>query len=77
MLDSQTGYKMYDEVKGMAKVKAAAIAAVQQQAAAEGWDSDALEAGLDYATRNPHLYTDPLTGDEKSVRAEVRYVIGK
>ena len=77
MLDSQTGYKMYDEVKGMAKVKAAAVAAVQQQAANEGWDSDSLEKGLEYATRNPHLYTDPLTGDEKSVRAEVRYVIGK
>ena len=76
-VDSISGYKMYTKTKGMVKIKAAAVAAVQQQAATEGWDSDSLEKGLEYATRNPHLYTDPLTGDEKSVRAEVRYVIGK
>jgi hypothetical protein len=76
-IDPTTGYKQYDEIKGMAKVKASAIADVQRRAAAEGWDSDALEAGLDYATRHPHLYIDPISGDEKSARAEVRYVVGK
>lgn len=76
-IDPATGYKMYDELKGQAKIKAAAVAAVQQQAANEGWTDDELESGIAYATANPHLYTDPISGEEKSVRAEVRYVIGK
>lgn len=76
-IDPVNGYKMYDEVKGQAKIKAAAVTAVQQQAAAEGWSDEELEAGISYATTNPHLYIDPISGDEKSVRAEVRYVVGK
>jgi len=71
------GYKVYNEIKGQAKIAAAAIAAVQQQAATEGWSDDDLNAGLDYARKNPHLYIDPISGEEKSVRAEVRYVVGK
>lgn len=77
LIDSTSGYKLYKEVKGMVNVKADAVASVQQRAANEGWSADELEEGLAYASANPHLYMDPISGEEKSVRAEIRYIVGK
>lgn len=72
-VNPETGYKEYDELKGQARITDAAIREAQYRAVEAGEDVDEAVAN---AAKNPHLYLDPLTGDERSVRAEVRYVVG-
>lgn len=76
-IDPQTGYKIYDELKGQSKIAQAAVQAAQMRAMEEGLDEEATNSLISYAAKNPHLYIDPISGDEKSVRAEVRYIVGK
>lgn len=76
-IDPTTGYKMYDELKGQSKIAHAAVTAAQVRAMEEGLDDEATQAMIAYAANHPHLYIDPISGDEKSVRAEVRYIVGK
>jgi hypothetical protein len=71
------GYKAYTEVKGQSKIQQAAIQSAQMRAMTEGLDEEGTNTLINYAAKNPHLYIDPVSGDEKSVRAEVRYIVGK
>lgn len=69
----ETGYKVYDELKGQVRITDAAIRTAQSRAADAGED---IDEAIATAAKSPHLYLDPISGDERSVRAEVRYVVG-
>lgn len=71
------GYKVYSDIKGQARIKAMATAAVQQEAVNGDWSDEQLAAGLAYANTNPHLYVDPISGEERSVRAEIYRIVGR
>lgn len=63
------------DIKGMKKVAAAALMDAQKRAAENGWDEDQTAVAVAYAQQNPHLYYDD-SNEERSVRAEVRGIVG-
>lgn len=65
----------YTETKGMGRIAQAAVAAALHRAHELGWDEDQTAAAVAYAQANPHLYYDE-SGEERSVRAEVRAIVG-
>lgn len=75
-IDLATGFKSYVETKGQAKIAAQAIHAAQYKAQEEGLDQEGTDALVLYAQQHPHVYLDPLSGEERSVRAEVRFIVG-
>lgn len=65
----------YVETKGAARIAQAAVAAAQQRAHENSWSEEQAAAAVAYAQANPHLYFDDA-GEERSVRAEVRGIVG-
>lgn len=73
--DEFSGKAIYDEVKGENRIKAAAAAAAKSEVLADGGDLDDAVAAAELAEARAHIYTDPVSGEERTVRAEIRSLI--
>lgn len=64
-----------DIAKGQRAVAESAVQAAVNAAYENGWDEETKEKAIAYATENPHLYLDS-EGTERSVRAQVKWLVG-
>lgn len=79
-LDPDTGAAIpgqYDEVKGQKRITDSAVQLAQHLALVAGLDEDAVAKKVAEAMAAPHVYIDPVSGEERTVRAEVDRIIGK
>lgn len=75
VFDQFSNKEIYDDVKGERRIKAAAAAAAKSEVLANGGDLDDAVAAAELAEARAHIYTDPVSGDERTVRAEIRSLI--
>lgn len=73
--DTFSGKAVYDEVKGEGRIKAAAAQAAKSEALEQGFDMDEALGAAALAEARAHIYIDPVSGDERTVRAEIRSLI--
>lgn len=64
------------DLQGRAKIATVAVNEAQRRAMDAELDDEKVAKAIKYATENPHLYVNPVTGDEVSVRSEIKYLIG-
>lgn len=62
----------YDEIRGERRIKAAAVATAQMEASRLNLSGDAFDRYVAQAAATAHLYTNPVTGEQNQVRAQVR-----
>lgn len=72
----KNGQKQYVEVKGQKTIQAQAVRAAKLEAQAQGLEGEAFDRFVDAAKANAHVYSDPLTGEERTVRLEINRLIG-
>lgn len=70
------GKASYITIRGEQEIKKAVSEQAASEAATQGMDPAQAQAYIAQAVENAHIYTDPLTGEERQVRPAIRRIIG-
>lgn len=71
VIDPATGKRVYEETKGESRIRQAAVQAAEFLGRSQGLPEEKIQELILDAQTSPHIYINPLTGEENSVRAEI------